>query len=336
MSVVYDVTAEQTVVQGVALWLTRPKPRSTRFSKISIPKTRVFYGKSDLRTRITLLGTTCCGKTIYLVGMYAAMQEAASEFTLTTNDPNDHKRLIEKWNCLFEDGLARWPISTAFIDDYSFILNYQCQPIMTFDYIDYRGGALIDRSTQSDTQKLFEYVEESDCLFLCVSGEYLKQAIVEENGEVNFSVGQKVATRLRLGSIYKAIMPLQQKLNPTNSNPFPVAIVITKYDLCMERGKDAIVQDIRQLFEPLFQPDSGWLVMICPVSLGKELATNQDSGEIELINCQYPLLFAAFSLFRKRYLSEHKENEKKYLKLLAQELEDLPIYLGGEEVSLYV
>lgn len=259
--------------------------------------------------KITMLGTTGAGKTCYMLGMYSFMSVGLHGFTINAKEPDIDIDLNDKWETLVvEQGEERWPPATQPqsqedpVYKYAFNFCYGFKPIMSFNWLDYRGGALRDKTKPSDTQQLFEYAKESDCLFLCVSGEYFKQAIVETDGKTNFGVRQKVATRLNLTMMNNLITELQQKRKPTNDNPFPVAIVITKYDLCMERGKEAIVQDIKQLFEPLFQPESGWLVMVCPVSLGKELATNKDSGEIEPINIDKPVAFAIYSKLQSRAL----------------------------------
>ena len=44
---------------------------------------------------------------------------------------------------------------------------------MGFQWLDYRGLALSDRSTEQDVADLVEYLQASECLFLCISGEHL-------------------------------------------------------------------------------------------------------------------------------------------------------------------
>jgi hypothetical protein len=251
--------------------------------------------------KITMLGMTGTGKTCYMLGMYSFMSIGLRGFTLTATDLDVDLDLTDKWDTLmYGQSEDRWPpANDSNIYKYSFDFNYAAKPIMNFNWIDYRGGALRDKSTETDVQSLMEYVKDSDCLFLCISGQYLKEGIVHDNGEINYSIRNKVAGQLRVQAMNKIITDIQKKLNPTNAKPFPVAVVITKYDLCAERGKEAISRDIRQLMEPLFQPNSGWLTMICPVSLGKEVATNPNNGAIEPINVHLPVVFAIYAKLRE-------------------------------------
>ena len=281
--------------------------------------------------KITIIGTQGAGKICYLLAMYGLMQMGFRGFSLQAKNFDMHIEMNEKWHSLLD--LKGWPSPTTETIQYSFDFCYGLKPILEIIFFDYRGCVLRDSLTENDSQKLLQYYKESDCLFLCVSGEYLKQAIVETDGKPDFRVRQKVATRLNLTIMNNLITELQQKLKPTSNNPFPVAIVITKYDLCMERGKEAIVQDIKQLFEPLFYWNSDFLTLICPVSLGKELADNLNIGGIDPINLDKPLLFAAYSLFCERFLSGQKENDKKWMNLLAQELRWSSLYLGNKEVT---
>jgi hypothetical protein len=55
------------------------------------------------------------------------------------------------------------------------------------------------------------------------------------------------------------------------------------------------MRDVKELFSLLFQPDSGWLTSICPVSLGKDLANDLNGGEINPINIHLPVVFAVYA-----------------------------------------
>lgn len=289
-----------------------------------------------------MLGARGVGKSCYLLGMYGRMQMGVNGFSLHTKDFHKQQDLSNSLaRLVHEDGGERYPRPVANAKEYLFDFCYGLKPLAEVK-IDLPSSSFLSsgKFSSDEVQALIEQVKQSDCLFLCVSGEYLKQAVVKENGEVNLVLRQKVATKLGVRTTLKYIMELAEILNLTNSKPFPIAIVITKYDLCVKRGKDAIVQEIKNLFEPLFRPDSGWLVTICPVSLGKQLATDLDSGEIEPVNFQLPLLFAAFSFFRElclreRHLCEDNENIK-YLKLLILELQSLLLLKDGQEVETKV
>ena len=183
---------------------------------------------------------------------------------------------------------------------YGFDFSYGFRPLMGFQWLDYRGLALSDRSTEQDVADLVQYLKESECLFLCISGEYLVEPIdpttVREikSDRMNQFIQQYVGTNK----------------NPNPQKPFPVAIVITKYDLCHHRDKDEIIADVKKLFQALFTPDSGWLVMICPVSLGKELCNDPDNANIIPVNVHLPVVFAVYSQLRASGLKLKSQRDR--------------------------
>lgn len=262
--------------------------------------------------KITMLGYTNSGKTCYMLGMYSFMSVGLHGFTVSATDLDVDLELTDKWDALVcRQGEERWPVGNdANIFTYSFDFNYAAKQIMGFDWIDYRGGALRDKTSQANVQDLLKYVKESACLFLCIPGDFLTKEIVDAAGNVDYGARQRIATQLKIQPMTNIITDIHKQLNPTNAKPFPIAIVVTKYDQCMKRGKDAVVRDVKQLFEPLFQPNSGWLTMICPVSLGKDLADNPSSGEINPINVHLPVAFAVYANLRENALDKKAQHDK--------------------------
>jgi hypothetical protein len=261
--------------------------------------------------QITMLGYRGCGKTCYMLGMYSFMSMGLNGFTISATDLDVDLDLINKWDQLVEEqGESRWPTGTdENVYEYVFNFNYAAKPIMEFNWIDYRGGALRDKSSATDVAKLMDYVKDSNCLFLCISGEYLTEEIVSENGDLNQQAKSRVGNKLKIQPINKILVDIQQKFEPSNEKPFPIVIVVTKYDKCSHRGKDAVIRDVKGLFELLFQPDSGWLTAICPVSLGKDLANDINGGEINPVNIHLPVAFAVYS---KLMENAKDEKAKKY------------------------
>ena len=315
--------------------------------------------------KITMLGTTGAGKTSYLLGMYAAMQSGIQGFTLSAKDIDLDLELTERWEQLISmQGADRWPTPNAgAIEHCYFNFNYGLRPIMSFEWIDYRGLALSDRSGEQDVQELSQYLTASECVFLTVSGEYLQDRVTPT------TVRQLKSDRMN--------QFLQQYISnnyqPTTNKPFAIAIIITKYDLCHHRKREEVIEDIKKLFQALFAPDSGWLVMICPVSLGKELESDTDNGTIVPVNVHLPIVFAVYSQLRayglmikdhRLVLTENIEKKQKLnpllrwlkkserqkqlselemsdrdigliknnMQLLAQELEEVSLFQDGNEV----
>ncbi|MGV2829492.1 hypothetical protein [Myxosarcina sp. GI1(2024)] len=241
--------------------------------------------------KIAMLGTSGAGKTSYLLGMYAVMQTGVQGFTLAAKDMDMDLDLTERWEQLIAiKGEDRWPApNAAEMENYSFNFSYGFRPLIGFEWLDYRGLALSDRSSETDVKELSEYLTQCQCLFLCVSGEHLVDKITPttvremKSDRMNQFIQQYVS----------------RDFQPTYNRPFPIAIVITKYDLCQHREKQEIIADIKKLFQALFTPKSSWLVMICPVSLGKELGNDPHNGDIVPVNVHLPIVFAVYAQLRK-------------------------------------
>lgn len=319
--------------------------------------------------KIAMLGTSGAGKTCYMVGMYAMMEYGYHGFTLSTQNPDDGLILNRRWDQMVDRrDEKRWPPPTgeAETKDYKFNFNFGLKPIMKFEWMDYRGGALSDDSTNEDVQELLRQVEECSCLFLCVSGEYLQQ-----------KAGWVSASKIKANRMNALLTKIAERLQVSESRPFPVSIVITKFDLCKERSKEDIIEDVKILFQGLFTPASGWLVSIFPVSLlGRGSIDDTNKAEIDPVNLHYPVAFAVYAKFRelgldhratiesdritvdrmgsnwfKRLWNSSEINSGNYrinvlegelesiqsnLGLLANELRNAPIFVSGQEVAIDV
>ena len=259
--------------------------------------------------KITMLGTTGAGKTSYLLGMYAVMQTGIKGFTLAAKDMDLDLDLTQRWEKLILlKGEDRWPTpNAAAMEYYGFDFSYGFRPLMGFQWLDYRGLALSDRSTEQDVADLVQYLTESECLFLCISGEHLVEPI-------NPTTVREIKSD-RMNQFIQQYVGV--KKNPNPQKPFPVAIVITKYDLCHHRDKDEIIADVKRLFQALFTPNSGWLVMICPVSLGKELYNDPDNANIVPVNVHLPVVFAVYSQLRAYGLKLKNQRDRNSLAIEA-------------------
>ena len=316
--------------------------------------------------RITMLGTTGAGKTSYLLAMYAVMQTGVQGFTMAAKDLDVDLDLTERLEQLIAlTGADRWPPpNAASIERYVFDFSYGFRPLVGIEWLDYRGLALSDRSEEQDVQELGNYLSQSQCLFLCVSGEHLIDKISPATVRAIKSDRQNQFIQQYIG----------KQNHPNSEQPFPVAIVITKYDLCHHREKQEIIEDIKKLFQALFASNSGWLVMICPVSLGKDLAEDPEKGAIIPVNAHLPVLFAVYSRLRAYGIELKTKRDRQYeliaslkkanpliqwfkqaeitaqdtelqdlatriatveenMKLLSQELQQVSLYFSGNEVT---
>ncbi|MFI5275753.1 MAG: hypothetical protein ACHQ1E_00660 [Ktedonobacterales bacterium] len=314
--------------------------------------------------RITMLGSQASGKTCYMLGMYNRMQIGLNGFTMSMDDLDESLRLEQLWFKLIEGGEDRWPMLTNSAANYELSLNYGFLPMMTFSWLDYRGGALGAYSSDADKQALVQSLVDSKCIFLTVSGDLLRDGLMRSAN----------VKQLELKQMNSLVTMAMQQIKPTLERPFPLVILITKYDLCASRGMDAIVNEIRQFFTAAFAQGKT-LTAIIPVSLGKELADHQFTGAIEVINMHLPVVYAVWSQFMDKNTVKQgelqssaaalreREAHKNLLaffrssdivhqrdtvraleaeaseiahnmQLLVKELKDVQVYRGGERVEI--
>lgn len=258
------------------------------------------------KIKITMLGGTGSGKTCYMLGMYAGMQMSMHGFSLSTTDQDIGVALDAKWEKITHNtGEDRWPRKSFESENYAFNLNYAFNPIIGFEWLDYRGNAMSDKSTDDDdVEELRKQILESSCLFLCVSGEYLSEKVNKRN----FA---NLLDKTKVNRMGRYISYLSENLPNKNREQFPIVILITKCDYCIDiRSKEELIEDIKKLFTPLFVKKSGWLLMICPVSLGEDLAQDKDRGVIAPKFLHLPVIFALFSALRSSALQDLRQSKQ--------------------------
>lgn len=252
--------------------------------------------------KITMLGDSGSGKTCYMVGMFAHLQLGLGALTLSAEDLDDALRLNRLWDQMTRvEGENRWPPLTekSATHTYRFSLNYALDPIMQFDWLDYRGGALIDSPLQEDVANLEQTLADSSCVLLCVPGECLDKPLT-------ITSARDARIQMMLQHLTKAAKNIKE-----NGRSLPaVVIIVTKHDLCCARDEDDVLEDIRKFFQPLFISGSDWRVLVTKVSLGAKLATNPDAGEIDPYNLEVPVVFAICA----KLLDDARELEEQHLR----------------------
>jgi len=241
--------------------------------------------------KITMLGATKRGKTCYMLAMYNLMREGINGFTLAHPGLDEDLALVEKWDKLESDHI--WPEGTkrGGSVSYKFDFCFAYQPLVSFDWLDYGGSALTEAQTEEDVKLLTERLMESSCIFLSVSGGY-------------FQGGSKIAREHK--EILARMNVFIRDIAKQGKKP-SIVILITKYDLCAHRPLDDILQDISRSFSPLFVEGGEWDVMVCPVTLGLDLAKDFENGNIDPQQVHLPLVFAIFQDYYASTL--RKENE---------------------------
>lgn len=288
--------------------------------------------------KITMLGDDSVGRTCYMLGMYAEMQREKHGFTLSATNKDEHIQLIELWsNMVKGNDNKRWPPGGAGDQSnfrtYNFDLNYAfIKNIIKLKWLDYRGEITSNKSTEKDREELKSEIKQSTCLFLCISGKYLSEPITEDNLYLK-------QIELQIPFIVEHLAQLNQDDKQKKRKYLPIVIIITKYDLCFARKQEELIEDVKKLLPDLFVTKSSWLVMICPTTLGKQLAQNLEQGKIVPKNLDLPLFFAIVAKYQEQITDKNNNSnliKPEAAKLLAEELENCTFYFDGEEVQINV
>jgi len=225
------------------------------------------------KANIVILGHTGSGKTCYMLGMYHAFKEGVGEFTLHTKDHDSDLYFEEAW---FKIRKRHFPLPTEITTKpYSFEFRHRFDVLMQFDWTDYRGGILTARREATDLASFRQLVRRADCLFLCISGEHLQQAI---RGRAQNIIFNGAISRMRVFC--------------DDAGPIPTVILVTKSDLLHHRRPSEVLADVRRLFKLWF--DDKRPIMICPVSV------------IDRENLDLPIVFFLHVFIRKQLAQAEK------------------------------
>lgn len=239
--------------------------------------------------KITMLGTSHSGKTCYLHAMHYVMGGRGRQgFNVICENDDQGQAMAEAYEKMRRERIA--PPKTAVRDfaRYPFVFTYGYKPIMRFEWIDYRGGALEDGASAEDRRALRQHLLESAAIAICISGEHLREELTEDAAD-------DIAADIGIRGISQFLEEVHETNGIGPNSLFPVVLLITKADLCIHRGQQALVKDVRQLFPSLFKKaPTGWHVMVCPVMLGRNLDSGDKltGGTIRPQYVHWPIVFA--------------------------------------------
>lgn len=238
--------------------------------------------------KFTILGETGSGKTCYLLGMYYEMTMGVAGYTLTTENRDEARNLKMRYKMLGDKKLGqnRFPEPTDTVQKYKFELQYALNSITDFEWIDYPGGFLDPMSTDVNSEQykaVEKNIKESDILYICIDG-----------ANLTGNDTKKKIKKVRA----KCVNNINPYLNSLEGNLPPIAMIITKYDLCAtDTDEDEIKEVLTKSFS-LFERDDVFIAII-PVSIGENIEDDNYSGDLEPLNVQLPILLGVnFELIR--------------------------------------
>lgn len=184
-----------------------------------------------------MLGHSSAGKTTYMAALYYRMSNGAYDYKMrydhwtnyfykrytkhninyTIGESEREGKDLEKISQNVSRGI--YPPPTAIRQEYVFKMRYKHYNEIEFNWFDYRGGALMERSSQSsEAAELISKLKNSNALIVFLDGTTL---------EGDLSQNEKEYRRL----IY-LVKNAMSNITVEKDTYFPISFVITKDDIC--------------------------------------------------------------------------------------------------------
>lgn len=234
-------------------------------------------------TKYTLIGMSSAGKTCYITAMYKEMAVGFDGFTLVTDDQT--RANMEKVISILDDrqaGQDRFPQATPFTDSkrYGFRMCYETKEIISFEMMDYAGGALNTPGNDAHAQ-VKQSIGESTALYMFIDGALFCQNSREDREDGICKCALTLTPIIQdYADTHKGIIP-------------PIVMVVTKADLCKKYvTNDEVIRTIRRYFHPAFS--EGIYSYICAVSLGKDISDDGYKGKFDPVNIHIPFFIGSY------------------------------------------
>ena len=241
-----------------------------------------------------MLGHSSAGKTTYMAALYHIMSNGLYDYTLrydrwtnywykhfiknnmfyTVDESEQEGKDLEMISQNVSKGI--YPPATAIRQEYIFKMRYKYYNEIEFNWFDYRGGALMERSSQSsDAAELISKIKESDALIVFLDGTKLEQSMSQNEREYR-----------RLVYLVKSAI---SSISVENDAYYPISFVITKEDLCSDvldsKGFEYFANNI---LSDIGQSDKVAGLITC-------ITVNQE----HIFNVHFPLFFSIYHCLHK-------------------------------------
>jgi hypothetical protein len=125
-------------------------------------------GKMQLPVfKVTMLGDSGVGKTVFMSSMYAKLREGHGGIAIRAISDDIDLELDQNMRALYAQ--KKWPPGTDVNEkNYEFELLLRKNPIAQIDWVDYRGGALLESTTKEGGITLIKRLQESHSIIWMV------------------------------------------------------------------------------------------------------------------------------------------------------------------------
>ncbi|MCK6580679.1 MAG: hypothetical protein L6Q98_21515 [Anaerolineae bacterium] len=254
--------------------------------------------------KITMVGTSGSGKTVFSAGVYGKMMRRTFEkFAIIPRAANFSEEILESHKFARDYKMLaakKWPPGTTETKYYPLNLVYDGRSIVMFDWIDYRGGFLDD--PELDEVKAAEVhanIAASNAVILFADAQKLVTS--DDPDEASFVSGADAVMQILQG--YSRNYP---------SNNLTFIIALTKADgvesKWMGTNSDfrPLMDYARQVFQPIheiIQREKTWRGGIIPVStmgIGNVDANGNIVGFPKPMNIEHVIAYCLGSTLRNR------------------------------------
>lgn len=268
---------------------------------------------------ILVLGGTGTGKTCFMLAMYDDMRIGYGGFSFSAVDPDVDRELVDRFQRMREmKGEDRWGLGTTGIETYQFDLNYALRRFLSFNWRDYRGGMMVEAASTRDVSEFRALVDAAHVVMICAPGNLLYDAGIRRNRE---------AQRGLLGHEVGRLLVQGDRANP------PIVLLVTMADLfyaaAEKEGKgrtetewnELLIRAVGEIYHAFLAPGGGLRVLICPVTLGMDLAGDRNNAPIEPKQMHVPMMFAYLEYARsieadwRRRIAEQEARIDEYDKM---------------------
>jgi hypothetical protein len=156
-----------------------------------------------------MLGHSNAGKTTYMAMMYHFMNQGYEGFSIKAKEEDRHAELLANAEAIIT---GRYPPPTSQHAEYKFTLYFEGKKVSTFTWSDYRGGAIMERSTSTETAALLGDISASDAVVIFADAHELATS-PESHGDVD------------------ELTDLMHRAIEERSNAKPLVLAFTKADL---------------------------------------------------------------------------------------------------------
>lgn len=284
-----------------------------------------------------MLGHSSAGKTTYMAALYYRMTKGVYNYKMRYDEWNNYwykhytqgnrhytreeakkeGKELETTSLNVSKGI--YPPPTAIRQEYVFRMGHKTFREVEFNWFDYRGGALMERSSQSsESASLIVKIKKSDALIVFLDGTKLEEPLQKNEREFR-----------RLVYLVKNAI---SGITVGSGSSFPISFVITKNDLCRDVLNSEGYKYFRANILNDIQQSEKVAALVTMISVNRE----------HIYNVQWPLFFSIRHCMHKykkevigsyQYREEHRgffdsikefftEDDKKWTNMVVCDLQE--------------